>query len=1300
MHGTEAGSGWGRRFVLAGLAAFVAVATSLAGLPACAAEDFSKGILDEGKALEAAAAVTREKYPNADYVLVDDFVRIQYRADGTFVRWDDTYQKILTEKGRRENAEMVFHFTLPYETTPTLAGLRIVKPDGTRVAVDVAEQSKVMVDPSQQASNIYDPNDKLLKVGIPGLEIGDVLHYILRGETVKPRVPNTWSDFHLFEYTSPIVRSVYEIHGPAELPLTKIVLKDEVEGTVTHAREEKDGAIVYRWEAQCVPQMFPEPSMPALYNVVQRLLVSTIPSWEYVSTWYWKLSEPHFAVSPEMRATVAKITEGIEDRQKRLEAVFYWVSQNIRYVGITVEKEAPGYEPHDAKMTFDNRHGVCRDKAALLVAMLREAGFEAYPVIIHNGPKKDVEVPNTYFNHAITAVGNPDGGYTLMDATDENTKELFPSYLCDQSYLVARPEGETLLVSPIVPAEENLMLLATRARIDADGNLKGECSLDFQGINDNVYRGYFSQIKPDERRRYFEGALKNRIPGARLTHFALSPENVLDTATPLSAELRFEAKKVLVEGPDTAMLPVPRLGTRVGMVNFLLDRTGLRKREYPLKTEIACGVRETVEIEFDPALGEVTALPEYPSIDDESLTWKQTLETKKTETREDKPAATVLSGTSEFLLKVVEFSPEQYLALKETRKQIEYNGRKMPILARAVAKQQAAADTTILEARVEYDLQDGRNWTRKRFARKRILTYKGKKDNSELRVSFNPVWEEVRIVRATVRNGEEVKEISPEEINLMDADWTGSAPRYPGGKTLVANLPGVEIGSILEYEIAHVCRNRPFFAASEVFRGFDPLEEKSVVVSAPADLEVRVFQSDSLVSGEADESAIEATEEILDGKRVRRWSASGQKARRPEDSLPPWWSFNPTVRTSTGDWKTYARRVELVLMQAAENQPSAAVRAKELLEGLEGPEPRLVAIRDFVAKNIRRAGPGLSALPLSAVTHADQTLRDGYGNSTDQAVLLFAMLRAVALEPEFVLASYAPQLEALRKPLLEAPDPETFDDVLVRVKHEGAFVYLNDTNQYAALGATAHDGHLCIALNTGEYETVRAVDSRRDLSETLYKLDLTAEGDARIQITRLVRGNAFATSHREFAEMPPEERDRYFQEAVAEVSQAAVADGELVTRFDGVYPGVVEFAVKAERYAVRDGEFLYFRLPGTLRNLLGLRSDERQNPLYWASERRSVIRTTVSLPPGFARPVLMPEALRWQAPAKGGELTVEEQYEPAAQAGSGSSGGALTITHTVELDPAVIDAADYGDLLEIHRRLSHDQARMVLLRAN
>jgi transglutaminase-like putative cysteine protease len=154
--------------------------------------------------------------------------------------------------------------------------------------------------------------------------------------------------------------------------------------------------------------MFDEPSMPPYDNVLQRLLVSTLPDWPAVSKWYWNLSQPHLdATSPELENKVAELTAGTTNDLEKIMALFYHVSGNIRYMGLTPEKDRPGFEPHDVRLTFEKNYGVCRDKAALLVAMLREAGLKAYPVLINVGGKLDPEVPR--LRRKITGQLSPDG---------------------------------------------------------------------------------------------------------------------------------------------------------------------------------------------------------------------------------------------------------------------------------------------------------------------------------------------------------------------------------------------------------------------------------------------------------------------------------------------------------------------------------------------------------------------------------------------------------------------------------------------------------------------------------------------------------------------------------------------------------------------------------------------------------------------------------------------------------------------------------------------------------------------------
>jgi transglutaminase-like putative cysteine protease len=129
--------------------------------------------------------------------------------------------------------------------------------------------------------------------------------------------------------------------------------------------------------------MFPEPDMPPVWTQVQHVRVSTVGSWQELSKWYWELCLPHLErTNPAMTNKVAEIGRDVR-------AIFKFVSQEIRYMGLTLEDTSPGYAPHDVDITFNNRYGVCRDKAGLLTAMLRIAGFKAFPVLINVGAKMD-----------------------------------------------------------------------------------------------------------------------------------------------------------------------------------------------------------------------------------------------------------------------------------------------------------------------------------------------------------------------------------------------------------------------------------------------------------------------------------------------------------------------------------------------------------------------------------------------------------------------------------------------------------------------------------------------------------------------------------------------------------------------------------------------------------------------------------------------------------------------------------------------------------------------------------------------
>jgi transglutaminase-like putative cysteine protease len=1273
--------------------------------------NFSNRILDITHIQQVGQTTTPQKFPNADYVNLDQKHWISYNPDGTYEEWNAHAVKILSEKGRRQFQTISSYFTIPYNTT-SFKHIEIIRSDGTHVLIDIEKNSRITIEHGQMKNNIYNPNQKILRVSIPKLEIGDILYSELMDTFSKVRTPDTWSDYVGMESVQPIIRKVYEICAPVELPLERIMIKNEIPGTITFQETRHDQYIQYQWIAKNVPQAFPEPDMPNVYSQIQRLLVSTVKEWKDISKWYWELCrKPINNTSIQMEETVKQLIQNAPSSMDKIKKIFFWVSQKVRYLGLTVEKEAPGYEPHPVKMTFERRAGVCRDKAALLVSMLRLANFNAYPVLIMNGPKKDPEVPQPFFNHAVSCVLTKDGEYILMDATDENTLELFPTYLNDQSYLVARPDGDILRTSPVAKAIDNMMIIQTTGQIKDNGQLFAACQLRFEGINDNAYRGYLSQVSFEERKTFLEKLVKNIAPGAKLDTFSILPKNLLQTDQPLIINISFNAPDIRIKENDTIMLPVFQVGTNVGIVRHLIGKMGLKKRKYPLKTHYACGVTEHLDLNLNESVGQLIRTPDFSPIDNDGVTYKKSMFVKNNH----------LTGEYVFQLEKPEYGPEEYQNLLQTLEVIEQNNKKMPIfgsfssLSSGTEKwyESCSPDALVLSETVHYEVQSSHQWTVRRKLGMKILTYAGKKKFSDIRIPFCPPWESVHIQDASVMLEDgQISQINPDEINTMDALWAGDAPRYPAAKTLVVSFPGVDINSVITYTVIRDIKNRPFFSnlvmwpllpahhqlseypvqcINSYFRYRIPIERKHLIFSFPKDLHIQ-FQKH--VSGigklyENDKSIdIQEFQHENNALITYQYTANKVLPIKSEQFLPPWYAFNPVITATTETWQNYAQNLYARMIIASLSQTHIQKKVRELTQQLPSPMEKIKAIRDFIASHIRLIPINVADIDIRHLTFADRTFQDGYGHAMDRAVVFYAMLRNAGFSPEFVIVSNTTSAPPFSNALKSYPSPQWFQYVLVRVKLNNQTIYLNDTDQYAKIGVTRNQGRKGLVLPGGTIEIIMP-QSKLYQSNSIekYIVTLDTSGAATITQTCQYYGVTHAEFNKKIAEMPPENRNRYHQQQMARLSQAAESLSPYETDINH-YPATEQFSVTVNPYAVKDRNYVYLEIPGFSQGLAGVRKDHRTHPLYRPYYSRKQVEVEIITPASF-NTVITPKNLVMAIDDNSLiSMNTFKTHSTLMQK--------VCLKQEIDIEPVLIRTKDYEDFLEIHNQLNHMASRMVL----
>src|ERR1043166_5019142 len=243
---------------------------------------------------------------------------------------------------------------------------------------------------------------------------------------------------------------------------------------------------------------------------------------------------------------------------------------------------------------------------------------------------------------------------------------------------------------------------------------------------------------------------------------------------------------------------------------------------------------------------------------------------------------------------------------------MDYDERKAPVLgisgaivAKADSNNDPSADppvesnTKILESHKEFEIKDAHTEILKGRFVKQVLTYSGKKSEAEFKLGFNPACEEVKLVRALVtsKTGQK-QEIATNEVNVMDAGWNASAKRYTGGKILVANLPGVDVGSTIEVEYQVATKGMAYLSGFESFQLFDDLEKKDVQITAPCAVPVQTILTGTAGIVTQETNTVSSTQKY-------HWRAENVKALPAEPQLPPEWSYMAGVQYFAGDIVSY-----------------------------------------------------------------------------------------------------------------------------------------------------------------------------------------------------------------------------------------------------------------------------------------------------------------------------------------------------------------------------------------------------------
>lgn len=381
---------------------------------------------------------TPEAYPEYNALTLLDQGYVRVNENGTEQRMIRSVTKVLRPDAVRRSAQEAVYYD-PERQRVEVVHARVIQPDGS-----VVENARIFDQTyggGGGQGTVYS-SYMVRVISLNQVRPGSIvdLQYVVEDTDVGLYNDEFETNFYIGG-DSPTLRFEYTVNLPASMT----VQAAQTDDAYAHTDKVVDGRRILRWQETDLPGIRIEPMMPPFSELVPSLKVTSFESWDDVGRWFWALSEQQMQLPDDIKAKAHELVADATTREETIQAIFRFILDEIRYVSISFG--VYGCKPHTAERTYRARYGDCKDTAILFVAMLREVGIEAFPVLVRTFDLGDepTGLPSARtFNHAIAYVppgGDGEPAFWLDGTAQYFAFGMIPSMDRDTLAIIIRPDG-------------------------------------------------------------------------------------------------------------------------------------------------------------------------------------------------------------------------------------------------------------------------------------------------------------------------------------------------------------------------------------------------------------------------------------------------------------------------------------------------------------------------------------------------------------------------------------------------------------------------------------------------------------------------------------------------------------------------------------------------------------------------------------------------------------------------------------------------------------------------------------------
>jgi hypothetical protein len=315
----------------------------------------------------------------------------------------------------------------------------------------------------------------------------------------------------------------------------------------------REGNGFYLLSAEKIPALRQEPNMPPEHQVgpwallhYARLGAPTEPLAFWKDFVKRQNDEARDLVRPtdEIRRAAAQACASAASPEQKISALVRHVRSQIQRTDVDTappDLDREGTRDRSAKEVLKRGKGDAADLLVVFLALAQAAGLDARLAFVAD--RADID-----FNARILATAQlpgrlaaiqVNGAWRFVDPASRYSTDAHPRWWHEgQAALVSGPKDVEFLATPVSAPEQTGRRRVGRFRLQADGSLEGELSVEYTGHWGAGLKEGEDEDTPAERVESFKTLMSGRLPGAEVTDIRIENVTTADAPYRVSARLR------------------------------------------------------------------------------------------------------------------------------------------------------------------------------------------------------------------------------------------------------------------------------------------------------------------------------------------------------------------------------------------------------------------------------------------------------------------------------------------------------------------------------------------------------------------------------------------------------------------------------------------------------------------------------------------------------------------------------------------------------------------------------------------